>query len=78
MAANTALPVTLRRHTFVRDDIYAGPADAQACTGTVARVRRLPGEVFGGEDRDTWLLAAGREIPTTFSPSKLPRGTAAA
>ena len=35
-------------------------------------------QVFGGEDRDPWLLAAGCETPTTFAPSRLPRVTAAA
>ena len=61
-----------RWHLFVTT-IYAGlPTRKHVPARTRAFVDFLV-QVFGGEDRDPWLLAAGCETPTSFAPRQRPR-----
>jgi len=68
-----ALERVLPRWHLFMTTIYAGlPSRKHVPARTRAFIDFLV-HVFGGEDRDPWLMAAGCETPATFSPPERPR-----
>ena len=69
-------PGTSRRGVVATYTSPASPPDAAFARHVPARTRAFVDflvEVFGGEERDPWLLAAGCETPTSFAPLQRPR-----
>jgi DNA-binding transcriptional LysR family regulator len=68
-----ALERVLPRWHLFMTTIYAGlPSRKHVPARTRAFIDFLV-HVFGGEDRDPWLMAAGCETPATFTPPERPR-----
>jgi DNA-binding transcriptional LysR family regulator len=68
-----ALERVLPRWHLFMTTIYAGlPSRKHVAARTRAFIDFLV-QVFGGEDRDPWLMAAGCETPVGFSPPERPR-----